>query len=152
MRHSLIKSFFLELSWKPKFFTLRLLDPEKFKLQFYISKVVSICLYIYLYIYLSIYTKVQYWGAYYSGSTWWIKEKIGRNQVQGQDFMNTNFCRISSKRTIFIGVLNFEKWTYILIYQCPGKQFLWELFYGFVCLIICVGGLPCGLARPLIRE
>ena len=50
MRHSLLKSFFLELSCKPKFFTLRLLDPEKFKLQFYFSKVVYIYLYIYLYI------------------------------------------------------------------------------------------------------
>ena len=46
MRHSLLKSFFLELSWKPKFFTLRLLDHEKFKFLFYFSKVV---------IYLSIY-------------------------------------------------------------------------------------------------
>ena len=55
MRHSLIKSFFLELSWKPKFFTLRLLDPEKFKFLFYFSKVV----YIYLYIYLSIYLYIQ---------------------------------------------------------------------------------------------
>ena len=50
MRHSLIKSFFLELSWKPKFFTLRLLDPEKFKFLFYFSKVVYLYLYIYLYI------------------------------------------------------------------------------------------------------
>ena len=124
MRHSLIKSFFLELSWKPKFFTLRLLDPEKFKFLFYFSKVV----YIYLSIYLSIYTKVQYWGAYYSGSTGWINAKIGREQVQGKDFMHTNFCRISIKGTIYIGVLSFEKWTYILIYQCPGKQFVLELF------------------------
>ena len=120
MRHSLLKSFFLELSWKPKFFTLRLLDPEKFKFLFYFLKVV--------YIYLSIYTKVQYWGAYYSGSTGWINAKIGREQVQGKDFMHTNFCRIWTKRTISIGVLNFEIWTYILIYQCPGKQFLLELF------------------------
>ena len=132
MRHSLLKSFFLELSCKPKFFTLRLLDPEKFKLQFYFSKVVyiylSIYLSIYISIYLSIYTKVQYWGAYYSGSTGRINAKIGREQVQGKDFMHTNFCRISIKETIYIGVLSFEKWTYILIYQCPGKQFVLELF------------------------
>ena len=124
MRNSLLKSFFLELSWKPKFFTLRLLDPEKFKFLFYFSKVVS----IYISIYLSIYTKVQYWGAYYSSSTGWINAKIGREQVQGKDFMHTNFCRIWIKQTISIGVLNFEIWTYILIYQCPGKQFLLELF------------------------
>ena len=55
MRHSLLKSFFLELSWKPKFFTLRLLDPEKFKFLFYFLKVV----YIYLSIYLSIYLYIQ---------------------------------------------------------------------------------------------
>ena len=50
MRHSLIKSFFLELSWKPKFFTLRLLDHEKFKFLFYFSKVVYLSIYISIYI------------------------------------------------------------------------------------------------------
>ena len=128
----------------PKFIALRLLDPEKFNFQKCLLKVV------YLYISISLYLYITQ-----------TPHKLNMENSITQVLLNgsmPNFAEVLyTVRTLFTQTLVefgpigqfllgslFSKWDLKV-----GISVSWQGFFIFM-LRIRVGGLPCGLARPLI--
>ena len=126
----------------PKFIALRLLDPEKFNFQKCLLKVVYISLYLYI-------TQTPH--------------KLNMENSITQVLLNgsmPNFAEVLyTVRTLFTQTLvEFEPIGQFLLGSLFSKWDLkvgisvsWQGFFIFM-LRIRVGGLPCGLARPLMTQ
>ena len=71
------------------------------------------------------YTLFQYLNAHYTDSTGPNDFLLGQTSKPGYYCMYMHFYTNWTLGTIFNWHLKFENFTYILIYQCPGKFLLW---------------------------